>query len=195
VSVTVVAAVIAAVSATAALLGTVANIVHQGRQFRDQRALLQRQAELFGLQAAGLRGATVERSMQQASLVRLDGWASRLVPKIGESLTPTEGFLPRIANESAWISSVRVCNESERVIRDVQVRFTSTYARWVRLNDGTTTIRAPLSGLGPSRSAWFDSDYRDARTDSVSLRFTDIDGRSWQMSMAGDLEAVEVRDW
>jgi hypothetical protein len=81
------------------------------------------------------------------------------------------------------------------VIRDVQVRFTSACARWVRLNDGTTTLRAPLSGLGPSRSAWFDSDYQDARTDSVSLRFTDSDGRNWQVSMAGDLEAVGARDW
>jgi hypothetical protein len=108
---------------------------------------LQRQAELFGLQAEDLREATTQRHMQQASFVRLDSWASRLVPKISGDAPPVTGFFRR-SDESALISSVRVYNESNGPIRDVQVRFTSADARWVRLNDSTTTSRAPLSGLG-----------------------------------------------
>ena len=213
------AALIAAASATAALISTVASIIYQGRQFRDQRRLLQRQAELFGLQAEGLRESTEQRRIDQASLVRLDTWASRLVPKASEGSPLLIKFFSHVSDEAAWISSARVCNESKRPIRDIQVRFTGAprrlkvpsnagaqlslsnvakeqgYARWVRLSDGTITLQAPLSGLGPARSAWFDSDYREANADSVELRFTDLDGRSWQTDMAGDLTEINTRDW
>jgi hypothetical protein len=190
----VVAATIAAASATAAVVGTVASIIYQGRQFRDQRKLLQHQAELFGLQAEDLREATTQRRMQQALFVRLDNWLSRLVPKMSGDSSPVTGFFRR-SDEAALISSVRVRNESNRPIRDVQVRFASANAQWVRLNDGTTMLRAPLSGLGPSRSAWFDSGYLDAYADSVTLRFTDVDGNNWQTDMTGDVAALETRDW
>ena len=122
----VVAATIAAVSATAAVVGTVASIVYQGRQFRDQRNLLQHQAELFGLQAEDLREATAQRRMQQALFVRLDSWRSCLVPKVSGDSPPVTGFF-RQSDESSLISSVRVCNESNGPIRDVQVRFSSVH--------------------------------------------------------------------
>jgi hypothetical protein len=190
----VVAATIAAVSATAAVVGTVASIIYQGRQFRDQKELLHHQAELFGLQAEELREGTTQRRMQQALFVRLDDWASRVVPKINGDCPPVTGFFRR-SDESALISSVRVCNESNGPIRNVQVRFTSAYARWVRLDDGTITVRAPLSGLGASRSAWFDSGYLDAYADSVTLRFTDVNGNSWEIDNAGSVAALKTRDW
>jgi hypothetical protein len=190
----VVAATIAAVSATAALFGTAANIIYQGRQFRAQRGLLQRQAELSGLQVEDLREAAAERRMHQASSVRLDSWTSRLAPRIGDDSPPVAGLFPR-SDESALLSSVLVCNESAGPIRDVQVRFDSLDARWVRLNDGTTTERAPLSGLGPSRSVWFDSGYLDTYTRSVTLRFTDMNGKYWQIDKTGDISLVSVRDW
>jgi len=189
-----VAATVAAVSATAAVVGTVASIIYQGRQFRDQRELLQHQAELFGLQAEDLREATTQRRLQQALGVRLDNWVSRLVPKISGDSPPVTGFFRR-ADEAALISSVRVCNEGNRPIRDVQVRFASANARWVRLDDGTTMLRAPLRGLGPSRSGWFDSGYLEAYADSVTLRFTDVDGNNWQTDMTGDISALKIRDW
>ncbi|HEV2375497.1 MAG TPA: hypothetical protein VGS19_25460 [Streptosporangiaceae bacterium] len=190
----VIAATIAAVSATAAVVSTVASTIYQGRQFRDQRELLQHQAELFGLQAEDLREATTQRRMQQALFVRLDNWVSRLVPKISGDSPPVAEFFRR-SDEAALISSVRVCNESNRPIRNVQVRFASANARWARLNDGTTMLRAPLSGLGPSRSAWFDSGYLDAYADSVTLRFTDVDGNNWETGTTGDISALGTRDW
>src|ERR1035438_3956051 len=107
----VVAATIAAVSATAAVIGTVASIIYQGRQFRDQRELLRRQAELFGLQVDDLREATMQRQMQQALFVRLDSWASRIVPKINGDSPPVTGFFRR-SDESALISSVPGFNQS-----------------------------------------------------------------------------------
>ena len=189
-----VAATIAAVSATAAMIGTVASTIYQGRQFRDQRNLLKRQAELFGLQAEDLRESTTQRRMQQALLVRLDSWASRIVPKVGGGDGPPVTDFRR-SDESALINNVRVFNKSTGPIRNVQVRFDSAQAQWVRLNDGTTTVRAPLSGLGPSRSAWFDSGYLDGYTNSVNVRFTDANDNNWQIDETGNVTALETRDW
>jgi hypothetical protein len=190
-----VAAWIAAVTATAAAIGTVGSVVYQARQFRDQRNLLQRQSEVLGLQAEDLRDATTYRQTQQAALVRLDTWMSRLMPKIAGDKPPTAGYFPHRADEGAVVSSVRVCNDSAHPIRRVQVRFDSADARWVRLNDSVTVLSAPLAGLGPAQSVWFDSDYQRAYIGSVTLRFTDVNGHHWQTSMTGYAERIGIRDW
>jgi hypothetical protein len=86
---------IAAVSATSALLGTGASSVYQGRQLRDQRKLLRHQAGLLELQAQELRDATSHRLTEQAVLVHLDTWKSRLVPRITGDQPPTAILFPR----------------------------------------------------------------------------------------------------
>jgi hypothetical protein len=194
-SAAVLAALIAAVSATAALIGTVASIIYQGRQFHDQRRLLQNQAELFSLQAEGLRDEKAQSRIQEAGKVKLDTWLSRLVPRVSGDSPPTVGLFPYQSDKSAVISSARVCNNSARPIRDVQVRFDSAHARWVRPNDGTKRRQAPLSGLRPSGSVWFDSDYQDAHTYWAVLRFTDMDGHNWQTSLLGEIDELATRDW
>jgi 2-oxoglutarate dehydrogenase complex dehydrogenase (E1) component-like enzyme len=191
----IVAASIAAVSATAAMVATVSNIIYQARQFRVQRELLQRQAELYGLQADDLRGSSTERRMQQAASVRLDNWTSRLVPKTGVEFKHVPGLFSRKSDTAAVISSVRVCNDSNGPIRDIQVRFDSEDARWARLLDDTLLLPAPLNGLGPASSAWFDSDYQNSYTGMVILRFTDADGNHWQSDILGDIKKVEAREW
>jgi len=188
---------IAAVSATAALASTVAGIFYQGHQFRDQGKLLRRQVELLGLQAEDLRDSASTRLSEQASHVSLDSWVSRLMPKISGDIPPTTGSYRPRSNEAAVITSVLVVNDSERSVRQLQVRFEDCEsARWVRIDEGTTVLRAPLQGLGPKRSAWFDSDYRQARTiTSVRLRFTDALGQHWQIDLAGNLERIAARNW
>lgn len=189
------AAWIAAITATAAAIGTVGGLVYQGRQFRDQRRLLQRQSEVLGLQAQDLRDATWQRNTQQATLVRLDTWMSRLMPMIAGDIPPTADRFPHRADEGAVISSVHVCNDSSQPIRQLQVRFDSANARWVRLNDGVTVLPAPLGGLGPVQSVWFDSDYQRSYIGSVTLRFTDVNGYHWETGMTGDVERIGAREW
>lgn len=78
---------------------------------------------------------------------------------------------------------------------EIQVRFDSAFARWARLHDDTLMLRAPLPGLGPARSAWFDSDYQNSYTEFVILRFTDADGSHWQADILGDVKEIKARDW
>lgn len=188
---------IAAVSATSALAGTLGSMVYQGRQLRDQGRLLQRQVELLGLQTEDLRDSASDRLSDQASRVRLDSWVSRLMPKVSGDNPPTAGgFRPR-SDEAAVITSALVVNDSDRPVRQVQVRFENAQsARWVRIDSGATVVPAPLQGLGPARSAWFDSDYQNAYTiTSVALRFTDARSRHWQVDLAGNFEEIASRDW
>lgn len=184
---------IAAVSATSALAGMLGSLVYQGRQYR----LVRSQAEFLGLQTRDLRDSASIRLSEQAARVSLDSWMSRLVPKISGDSPPTAGaFRPR-SDEAAVIASVLVVNGSERNVRQVQVQFgNDNIARWVRIDSGTTVVRAPLPGLGPTRSAWFDSDYLNAHTaNSVTLRFTDIHDQHWQVDLAGNSEKIASRDW
>jgi hypothetical protein len=185
------------VSATSALAGTLVNIIYQGRQLRGQERLLRRQGEFLSLQIEGLHDSASARLSEQASHVRLDGWVTRLVPKVGGDSPPTAGIFRPRSDEAAIITSALVFNHSERPVRQVQVRFgTDESARWARIDDATTILPAPLNGLGPARSAWFDSDYQKAYTiTSVALRFTDAYGRHWQADLAGDFEEIASRDW
>jgi hypothetical protein len=188
---------IAAVSATSALAGTLVGLIYQGRQLRDQSKLLRQQSEFLGLQTEDLRDSASRRLSEQASRVRLDSWVSRLMPKVSGDNPPTARRFPIQSDEAAVITSALVVNESERPVRQIQVRFENAQpARWARIDNGTTVLPTPLKGLGPARSAWFDSDYQKAYTiSSVALRFTDIRGRHWQVDLAGNFEEIASRDW
>jgi hypothetical protein len=187
---------IAAVSATSALAGTVASSIYQGRQLRLQEKLLRQQAEFLGFQTDDLRETASTRLSEQASRVKLDSIESRLMPKFSDDYSPTERRFPALSNDAAVIASALVVNNSDRPVRQVQVRFENGQsARWARIENGTTGLPTPLKGLGPARSAWFDSDYRKAYTfTSVALRFTDVRDQHWQVDFAGNFEEIASRD-
>jgi hypothetical protein len=164
------AAWIAAVSATSALAGTVGSLIYQGRQLRDQQRLLRRQAEFLSLQSRELLDVSSRRIGEQALRVKMISAHTRLVPRLLGDYPPIAERPGYRSNESAVICSAHVVNDSDEIIKQIEVRFGhDEYARWVRVNDNATILDSPLTGLGPGRSAWFDSNYLGVVTDEPRL--------------------------